>query len=176
MLWLTGIFPVVQFKGDHLQIKRCYRTSPGGADGSDSLDGILVIFLSDKRYRENPSSLNKKEFQKYEDKVLSIFLYLNSGKHYLIKKGFFSEKGDGSALYLFPYKFTMKCQNKISLFQEVKFTGHLEEKIKNDNVKLTDKFDSNISNDCEIFTCLMLLNHQRSLFSFLNHISLSDGC
>lgn len=32
-------------------------------------------------------------------------------------------------------------------FQEVKFTGHLEEKIKNDGVELTDTFHSSISND-----------------------------
>lgn len=80
---------LLSLKVTTLQIKRCYRISAGGANGSDSLYGILVISLSDKRYRKNPSSLNKKEFQKYEDKVLSIFLYLNSGKHYLIKKDFF---------------------------------------------------------------------------------------
>lgn len=36
----------------------------------------------------------------------------------------------------------LNVKNKISLFKEVKFTGHLEEKIKNDNVELTDNFDS----------------------------------
>lgn len=41
----------------------------------------------------------------------------------------------------------MKCQDKISLSQEVKFTGHLEEKIENYNVELTDNFDSSFSND-----------------------------
>ncbi|KAJ7396732.1 rna-directed dna polymerase from mobile element jockey-like [Pitangus sulphuratus] len=56
----------LDFKADHLQIKRCDRTSAGGADGSGSLYGILVISLSDERYRENPSSLNEEEFQKYE--------------------------------------------------------------------------------------------------------------
>lgn len=60
---------------------------------------------------------------------------------------FFSEKRDGTALYSFPHKLTMKCQDKISLSQEVKFTGHLEEKIENYDVELTDNFDSSISND-----------------------------
>lgn len=63
ILWLTSICHVIQFKGDHLHMKRHERTSAGGADGSDSLYGILVISLSDERYRENPSSLNTKEIQ-----------------------------------------------------------------------------------------------------------------
>lgn len=49
--------------------------------------------------------------------------------------------------FLFPDKFTVKCQGKISLFQEVKSTAQLEEKIKDDNVKLTDNFDSSLGND-----------------------------
>lgn len=55
------------------------RASAGGADESGSLYGILVISLSDQRYRENPSSLNKKEIRKYESKVLSTFLDFSSG-------------------------------------------------------------------------------------------------
>lgn len=61
-------------------------------------------------------------------------------------------------LFFFPAKFTMKCQSKICLFHEVKSTAHLEEKIEDDNVKLTDNLGSVI--DCDIFPLLMLLDHQ----------------
>lgn len=52
----------------------------------------------------------------------------------------------------------MKCQSKICFFHEVKSTAHLEEEIKDDNIKLTDSLDSVI--DCDIFPLLMLLDHQ----------------
>lgn len=68
-----------------MHVERCDRTSDGGADGSDSLHGILEISLSNERYRENPLSLNTKKIQKYERKGSYIFLNINSLKLYLIK-------------------------------------------------------------------------------------------
>lgn len=85
----------------------------------------------------------RNKIQKYEGKVLSVFLSFNSDEDLVP-----SNKGVGTDLF-FPSldKFTVKCQGKISLSQEVKSTGHLEEKIKDDNVKLSDNFDSSLGND-----------------------------
>lgn len=66
----------------------------------------------------------------------------------MVKKMFFSLTKELELLgFLFPDKFTVKCQGKTNLFQEVESTGRLEEKIKDYNVKLADNFDSSLSND-----------------------------
>lgn len=101
-------------------------------------------------------------------KVKSFLSFLISAQETLFDKGVAGwgrgggrgyNKGAGTAFFLlFPAKFTMKCQSKICFFHEVKSTAHLEEEIKDDNIKLTDSLDSVI--DCDIFPLLMLLDHQ----------------